>query len=238
MRIDQNAHRNEQITAALFDFSGTLFRLEDNSDWDEHLVDESGDPLNAGARAELLRRMTAPVGLPVEMDDAGIHAWENRDRDPKLHHQAYLDLLAKSGVPQRSRAEALYELLIDPNSWVPYPDTEEVLKSLSQKGIRTAVLSNIAFDIRPAFASRGWDEWVDEFVLSYQVGAVKPEPEIFEYALAQLDVDGERALMVGDSEIADGAAVQLGCQFALVDALPTAQRPRALLDALTKFGLA
>ncbi len=120
-------------------------------------------------------------------------------------------------MPDPVRAEAFYALLVDPDQWSPYPDTGEVLKSLSEKGIRTAVLSNIAFDIRPAFADRGWDVWVDEFVLSFEVGAVKPEPAIFEYALAQLDVDAAQTLMVGDSDIADGAARDVGCQFALVD---------------------
>ncbi|NMM89314.1 haloacid dehalogenase [Rhodococcus sp. SRB_17] len=237
MSIDSTSDQYGQITATLFDFSGTLFRLEENSDWDEHFVDHAGEPMDVHAQAELMRRMTAPVGPTVDMDEAGLHAWNNRDRDPTLHRQAYLDVLAKSGVPDRARAEALYSLLIDPARWVPYPDAGEVLKSLSEKGIRTAVLSNIAFDIRPAFVTRGWDIWVDEFVLSFQIGAVKPELEIFEYALSQLDVDAERALMVGDSEIADGAARELGCAFALVDPLPTAQRPRALLDAVAKFGL-
>ncbi|MDI9915209.1 HAD-IA family hydrolase [Rhodococcus sp. IEGM 1379] len=237
MSIDSTGHQYGQITATLFDFSGTLFRLEENSDWDEHFVDHAGEPMDVHAQAELMRRMTAPVGLTVDMDEAGLHAWNNRDRDPKLHRQAYLDVLAKSGVPDHARAEALYSLLIDPARWVPYPDAGEVLKSLSEKGIRTAVLSNIAFDIRPAFVARGWDIWVDEFVLSFEIGAVKPEVEIFEYALSQLDVDAERALMVGDSEIADGAARELGCAFVLVDPLPTAERPRALLDAVAKFGL-
>lgn len=238
MSIDRHSHQNRHITATLFDFSGTLFRLEDNSDWDEHMIDHAGKPMDAPARSELMHRMTAPVGSRVDMDEAGRYAWDNRDRDPKLHRTAYLDVLAKSGVPAPGRAAALYGLLIDPSRWVPYPDTGEVLKTLSENGIRTAVVSNIAFDIRPAFEARGWDQWVDEFALSYEVGAVKPEPEIFEYALSQLDVDAERALMIGDSEIADGAARKLGCTFALVEPLPTAQRPHALLDVLTQYELA
>ena len=40
------------------------------------------------------------------------------------------------------------------------------------------------------------------------------------------------AVMVGDSEENDGAARAVGCDFVLVDPLPTDQRPRALIDAL------
>jgi FMN phosphatase YigB (HAD superfamily) len=43
--------------------------------------------------------------------------------------------------------------------------------------------------------------------------------------------------MVGDSDEADGGARALGCAFALVDPLPTSQRPDALIDALAPFGL-
>jgi HAD superfamily hydrolase (TIGR01493 family) len=237
VNTDSTDSRNGHIAATLFDFSGTLFRLEEDSDWAEHFVDHAGEPMDVHAQTELMRRMTAPVGRTVEMDEAGLYAWENRDRDPKLHRQAYLDVLSKSGMPDLGRAEALYGLLVDPDRWTPYPDTGEVLKSLSEKGIRTAVLSNIAFDIRPAFVDRGWDVWVDEFVLSFEVGAVKPEPAIFEHALAQLDVDAAQTLMIGDSDVADGAARDIGCQFALVDPLPTSERPHALLDAVRKFGL-
>ncbi|MGW0183130.1 hypothetical protein [Nocardia sp. NPDC003345] len=46
------------IHGVLFDFSGTLFRFDPVPDG---LVDESGRPLTAAARAEVVRRMTAPA---------------------------------------------------------------------------------------------------------------------------------------------------------------------------------
>ena len=46
-----------------------------------------------------------------------------------------------------------------------------------------------------------------------------------------------RALMVGDSEEADGGARALGCEVAIVDPLPTAERPDALLSALRTYGV-
>src|SRR5207248_2790167 len=84
---------------------------------------------------------------------------------------------------------------------------------------------HLAIDIRPAFTTRGWDAYVDTFVLSFEVGSVKPEPEIFRKAVRDLGVPAAETLMVGDSEEADGGARALGCEFALVDPLPTADRP-------------
>ena len=225
------------IRAVLFDFSGTLFRLEQDESWLAELTDHEGTPLDIEAQAELMRRMTAPVGQVVELDAEHVHAWQHRDRDPGLHRKVYLEVLKKSGVPHADQAEALYNRLIDPSQWTPYPDTEAALKAAAERGLKVGVLSNIAFDIRPAFTARGWDAYVDEFVLSFEVGAIKPELEIFRKAVQSLGVPATETLMVGDSEEADGGARALGCEFALVDPLPTAERPDALLTALRTHGV-
>ncbi len=225
------------IRAVLFDFSGTLFRLEQDETWLTELTDHDGEPLDIEAQAELMRRMTAPVGQVVELDAEHVHAWHHRDRDPALHRKVYLEVLKKSGVPHPDQARALYDRLIDPSQWTPYPDTEAALKAAAERGLKVGVLSNIAFDIRPAFTARGWDAYIDEFVLSFEVGAVKPELEIFRKAVESLGVPATETLMVGDSEEADGGARALGCEFALVDPLPTADRPDALLTALRTHGV-
>lgn len=225
------------IRAVLFDFSGTLFRLEQDETWLAELTDHDGDQLDIEAQTELMRRMTAPVGQVVDLDAEHQHAWHNRDRDPVLHRKVYLEVLKHSGVPHPEQAVTLYERLIDPSQWTPYPDTEDVLKTAAGRGLKVGVLSNIAFDIRPAFTERGWDAYVDVFTLSFEVGAVKPELEIFRSAVSALGVPAAETLMVGDSEEADGGARALGCEFALVDPLPTKDRPDALLNALREHGV-
>jgi HAD superfamily hydrolase (TIGR01493 family) len=221
----------------LFDFSGTLFRLEQDETWLTDLTDRDGERLDVEAQTELMRRMTAPVGQVVALDGEHHHAWENRDLDPALHRKVYLEVLKQSGVPRADQALALYDRLITPTQWTPYPDTETVLKGAHGEGLRVGVLSNIAFDIRPAFSSRGWDVYVDEFVLSFEVGAIKPDPAIFQIAVDRLGVPAGETLMVGDSEEADGGAKALGCAFALVDPLPTTERADGLLSALRCHGV-
>jgi len=225
------------IEAVLFDFSGTLFRLEEDPSWTDELVDADGRAFDVHEKAEILRRMTAPVQQLVEFDEAGQYAWDNRDLDPALHRRAYLEVLRKSGVPTEEQAARLYRRLIDPLAWTPYPDTGTVLEFLAGHGVRTAVVSNIAFDVRPAFATRGWDALLDAMTLSFEVGAIKPDPRIFRAALDPIGVPAEDVLMVGDSEKADGGARALGCSFALVHDVPPADRPTALLDAVTAHGI-
>jgi HAD superfamily hydrolase (TIGR01509 family) len=229
----------------MFDYSGTLFRLEEDDSWFAGMrVDEQ--EVDGHVQAELMRRMTAPTGIFEDMTarsdvaagaaPEAYHAWVNRDLAPHLHREAYLHVLRESGVAH-DQAEALYGLLIDPMNWTPYPDTADVLRGLHSQGIRTAVVSNIAFDLRPAFTRIGAAGDVDEFVLSFEVGAVKPDPAIFEAALTKLGVAAQDAVMVGDSEEADGGARAVGCGFSLVDPLPTTQRPDGLRTALADYGL-
>jgi HAD superfamily hydrolase (TIGR01509 family) len=225
-----------RVEAVLFDFSGTLFRLEEDDSWFDGIeVDER--QVDGHVQAELMRRLTQPVGRSVEMTPEAHHAWVNRDLEPHLHREAYLHVLRESGLADH-HAETLYGRVIDPSSWTPYPDTPEVFKGLHRQGIKTAVVSNIAFDVRPAFEAIGIADYVDEMVLSFEVGAVKPDAAIFETALARLGVDAAHAMMVGDSDEADGGARAIGCGFALVDPLPTTQRTDGLRRALTEYGVA
>lgn len=227
--------RVNRIEAALFDFSGTLFRLEEDDSW-FHGIEVDERQIDGHVQAELMRRMTAPTGQHVNMPPDAYHAWINRDLAPHLHREAYLHVLRESGVADH-QAEALYGLMIDPLNWTPYPDTAGVLEGLHGQGIKTAVVSNIAFDVRPAFESIGAAEFVDEFVLSFEVGAVKPDAAIFQTALDRLGVQAARAVMVGDSDEADGGARALGCGFVLVDPLPTAERRDGLRAALADHGV-
>ena len=224
------------FAAALFDFSGTLYRLEEDDSWFQGMSVDDRE-VDGHLQAELMRRLTAPTGRSVEMGPAEYHAWVNRDLAPHLHREAYLHVLRESGVADH-HAESLYQRVITPASWTPYPDTVATLRGLSEQCVRTAVVSNIAFDIRPAFAAVGADGYVDEFVLSFEIGAVKPDPKIFTTALERVGVAAADAVMVGDSEEADGGATAVGCDFILVDPLPTTERPDGLLTALRERGFA
>lgn len=210
------------VRAVLFDFSGTLAGLEARDEW------FTGTGLDVAQRAEVMDRLTHPTATVTH------DAWEHRDLDPARHREAYIHVLKTSGLGDE-HAEQLYRRVTDPAEWAVYPDTVFALTSLRQNGIRSAVVSNIAWDIRTVLTAAGAE--ADEYVLSFEVGAAKPDPRIFDVALARLGVRAEDTLMVGDSEENDGAARELGCDFALVDPLPIGERPTALVDALRERGL-
>lgn len=210
------------VEAVLFDFSGTLARLEESDHWFEGMgLDERG-------RNAVMDRMTHPTASVAH------DAWAHRDLDPARHREAYLHVLLDSGL-DADHAESLYARCIDPAEWTVYPDTVGVLNSLRSNGIRSAVVSNIAWDVSAVLQAAGAD--ADEYVLSYRVGAAKPDLRIFTAALESVGVDPADALMVGDSEENDGAARLLGCRFALVDPLPVRERPTGLIDTLRSAGI-
>jgi FMN phosphatase YigB (HAD superfamily) len=89
--------------AVLFDFSGTLFRLEEEDSWFAGIeVDERA--VDGHAQAELMRRLTAPTGRSVEMNEQAYRAWINRDLAPHLHREAYLHVLRESGLADHHAA--------------------------------------------------------------------------------------------------------------------------------------
>ncbi|MFC4852352.1 HAD family hydrolase [Actinophytocola glycyrrhizae] len=214
------------IHGVLFDFSGTLFRFQPGPGWPATTFDE---PM----RERLTTVLTSPTmsadHLPPDLADA----WDRRDLDPEVHRTVYLASLASSGfelTPEQT--ETVYRSLTAPEAWHPYPDTAEVLRALTAADVPVAVVSNIAWDIRPMFRKLGVEDLVTEFVLSYVEGVVKPDPKIFTIACQRIGVAPEQAVMVGDSPEADGGASAIGCRTVIVDPAPTTARPTALRDAV------
>jgi HAD superfamily hydrolase (TIGR01509 family) len=215
------------IQGVLIDFSGTLFRLEIDKSW---LADEHG-------AEHLVQVLTAPVGSGGHLPPELAELWDRRDLDPETHQLVYTQTLRLAGLSGPGQAEDGYRKMLDPANWQIYPDVRAALERLRDKHIPVAVVSNIAWDVRTSFDRFGITDLVNEFVLSFQEGSVKPEEKIFRIACDRLGVPPHQVLMIGDSPEADGGAAALGCQVEIVEPLPTAERPDALLTALARHGL-
>jgi HAD superfamily hydrolase (TIGR01509 family) len=217
------------IRGVLIDFSGTLFRLE----MAESLTDHT-DAERAQRLLQVAISPTAPgTHLPVQLAEE----WQLRDLDPEVHRRVYTESLRLAGLTEPGLAERGYAQMLDPASWAVYPDVRAALERLRQQEIPVAVVSNIAWDIRPIFERVGIADLVAEYVLSFQEGSVKPDEKLFRIACERLGVDPTEALMIGDSAEADGGAAALGCAVEIIPALPTAERADALLTALASHGL-
>jgi putative hydrolase of the HAD superfamily len=228
------------VKGCMFDFSGTVFRIEPVESWLRAVLDAEGLTPGAGEASVYARRLeragAQPGGpMPQRVPPHLAELWRDRDLAAPHHRAAYTGLSRTAGLPWDIH-DALYDRQRTPGAWSPYPDAAEVLGALRARGVPVAVVSNIGWDLRPVFAAHGLESLVDVFVLSYEHGVHKPDPRIFRIACDALGLPPESALMVGDDAAADGGAAALGCPVLLVEHRPVAERPDALRGVLDLLG--
>ncbi|GAA3388231.1 HAD-IA family hydrolase [Streptomyces roseoviridis] len=223
----------------MFDFSGTLLRIESVAHWLDAALAETGIRLAGDEFARTVERLAfhgaMPGGShPRRMPGRLEPLWAERDLDAERHHAVYTALMREAGVTEPALCRALYERHKAPAAWHPYPDAARTLGELSRGGVRVAVVSNVGWDLRPVFRAHGLDEWVDVYALSCELGVQKPDPGIFRFACEGLGLRPAETLMVGDDRTVDGGAQALGARVHFVDPLPVDRRPHGLLPV---FGL-
>jgi HAD superfamily hydrolase (TIGR01509 family) len=212
------------VEAVLFDVAGTLAMPEDRERWLRAGAAAAGLELDAaqrerlGAALEVAGRPGGPY--PDVVPAALAAAYAARDLDPATHRAAYVGLLSTVALPDPRLAETLYARIRDPDGWIPYADAVPVLDALRARGIATAAVSNVGFDLRPVLAAHGLLERLDACVLSCEVGVTKPSPEIFLAACGALDSDPAATLMVGDHPEADGGAAAAGLRTLILPMTP------------------
>ncbi|MAT04061.1 MAG: noncanonical pyrimidine nucleotidase, YjjG family [Acidimicrobiaceae bacterium] len=87
-----------------------------------------------------------------------------------------------------------------------YPGTVDVLAALASRASLGLVTNGLSDVQRSRLSRLGIAEYFDAIVVSSEVGATKPRPEIFDIAFEQLGRPAkETALMVGDSLTSDVA---------------------------------
>lgn len=229
------------ISGVLFDFSGTLMRIEPPPVWLGTVLRRAGISLPAAERDRLAAALdqagALPGGsLPREVPPPLAGLWRDRDRDAARHRELFTALARQVPLPDPALYDALYDRHMEADAWHPYPDAARVLRELRERGVGVAVVSNIGWDLRPVLAAHGLSDYVDAYALSYEHGMVKPEPGLFAAACEALGVAPGQALMVGDSVPADGGAAALGCAVHFVEPLPVEQRATALLPVLERAG--
>jgi HAD superfamily hydrolase (TIGR01509 family) len=236
------------VELVLFDFGGTLFHPAPGDRLVRAAAAELGLSLvEAQLRAvgEAYARAGIPGGwippIPPELQAA----YDARDLGPEQHRHAWVSLLAcaelpaDAGVPDPAvMAAAVYDQTLVPSQWVPYADAAPTLAALAARDVRVGLISNIGFDLREILHAHGFGALADTATLSYEVGAMKPDPKIFRAALRSCGAEPEVTVMVGDSERADGGAAALGIVTLIVELTPPGtvhglDRVLGLLDAVS-----
>lgn len=212
---------------------------------DALLLDFGHTLCDTASSVEFITTWTSARGLVLSASDAqllwddarvrsrsGEEVAKGRDRTPALHRACWTALWAPLDARAPGVADALYDYETGPLGWTPYVDTLPFLRAVRERGVRVAVVSDVAFELEPIAEAHGFADLVDTFVLSYRHGALKADgPALFEVALAALDVPAPRSLMVGDNNVNDGVGISAGLRTLLLPHAPSGG-PRGLATVL------
>ncbi|MBO0914847.1 HAD family hydrolase [Streptomyces laculatispora] len=223
------------IKGVLFDFSGTLFRIESVRSWLAAACAARGVSVDEADFDRYARELEAACALPggpspQRVPEALAEDWASRDESVHRHRAAYTGLARQVALPDPGLYDALYERHRTPDAWCPYPDAAEVLGALAGSGVRIGVVSNIGWDLRPVFRAHGLDAFVDAYVLSFEHGIQKPDAQLFHTACTLLGQHPTDVVMVGDDRHADAGAAALGCEVRFVEHAPLVERPYGLRE--------
>lgn len=224
--------------AVLFDALGTLVALE---------------PPAPRLRSELARRFGLTVSLAQAERAIGAeiiyyraHLQHGRDEASLAELRARCaDVLSQELERMLDRrvpvGPDMVDALLASLHFSAFADAQPALRELHGLGLRLVVVSNWDVSLGDVLRRLGLTEWLDGVVTSAVVGVGKPDPAIFERALAAAGADAGEAVHVGDSPREDVAGARAaGIEPVLVsrdeggagDQWPETRTVRTLLELL------
>lgn len=95
--------------------------------------------------------------------------------------------------------QMLFDHFATPEPWFIYPEVPQVLKYWQQQGISLGVISNFDSRLHAVLATLALGDYFETVTISTEVGAAKPDSQVFATALAKHQVDADGAWHIGDS---------------------------------------
>jgi len=196
------------IKAVFFDAVGTLFRLTKTvGDHYDYVGGEVGLDLDAQnlerafhtAWKQMPQR--AAINGPRENDDKG---WWRQLVDRVLEQVAP----SLGELDRDNFFEIAYEHFAEAGVWELYPDVAEVLEKLRPR-FRLAVISNFDGRLRFILQHLGISKFFSHIFISSEIGADKPDPEIYRRAARLTNLKPNEILHVGDDPQRDCEAASL-----------------------------
>jgi putative hydrolase of the HAD superfamily len=195
------------IRAILFDAAGTLL----------YLTKTVGDHYACVGRQ---------VGLDLDaqqLDRAFHTAWQQMPHRPAINGPRqdddkgwWRDLVGRvfdqvapslSKLDRDNFFEIAYEHFAEAGVWELYPEVTEVLEQLRSR-FQLAVISNFDGRLRLILQNLGISKYFDHVFISSELGADKPDPQIFRRALEIIHLDANEVLEVGDDPERDWKAAK------------------------------
>jgi len=217
------------IKAIFFDATGTLFYLTKTAGDHYALVgDEIGLKLDAKKLDQAFHAAWKQMPQRAAIDGP-------RENDDKGWWRELVDLVLGQVAPSLSEFdrdnffEVAYEHFAEAGVWELYPEVPGVLEQL-QPRFQLAVVSHFDGRLRLILEHLGISKFLTHIFVSSELGADKPDPEIYRRALKFIDLKSNEVLHVGDEPERDWeAASAAGLRVFQLD------RPRNSLRDLLKL---
>lgn len=131
--------------------------------------------------------------------------WAMMDRGTLTEEQAAERICAR--VPQRLHEKVNMLLMRWDRPIIPIPSMAELIRELKQNGYGVFLLSNTSCRMPEYWPGVPGSEYFDGTVISADVKLLKPQPEIYLYALSKFGLRAEDCAFIDDAIInAEGAA--------------------------------
>lgn len=185
------------IKAVFFDAVGTLFYLTKSVGEHYALV---GREIGLDLNAEQLERAfhTAWKEMPHRAAIDG-----PREDDDKGWWRELVNIVLRGVAPSLTELdrdnffEVAYDHFAELDVWELYPEVPAVLTKL-QSGFRLAVISNFDGRLRLVLQHLGISKVFSHVFISSELGADKPDPEIYRRAVNLMNLQPAEVLHVGD----------------------------------------
>jgi putative hydrolase of the HAD superfamily len=193
------------IKAIFFDAAGTLIYLTQSVGEHYALV---GRELGLKLDAEKLDRAFHSAWRRAKPRQAIDGPREDDDKD---WWRALVDLVLNEATPSLGELdrdnffEIAYEHFAEAGVWELYPEVVDVLNKLHSR-FQLAVVSNFDGRLRVILERLGISKYFRFIFLSSEIGADKPDPEIFRRALRYVDLAPNEVLHAGDDPERDWKA--------------------------------
>ncbi|HSI97742.1 MAG TPA: HAD family hydrolase [Gaiellaceae bacterium] len=149
--------------------------------------------------SELRRAWSEELGVSAAiLEELWLGADFYRRRETGPIASAVAALYERLGVDADVRGVVARRLEITREALVPVEGAVSTLRELRRRGVATAIVSNCTEEVALVWEHSAFSGLVDFVVFSATAGCMKPEPQIYGLALAELDCKASECLFVGD----------------------------------------
>jgi len=198
-------NKEKRLKAIFFDAVGTLFYLSNT----------------VGDHYALVAKELGLTLAAQQLDRAFFTAWKRmppraaidgpRENDDKGWWRELVDIVLDQVAPSLSEPdrdnffEVAYEHFAEADVWELYPEVFRVLEKL-EPCFQLGVVSNFDGRLRFILEHLGISKFFEHVFVSSEIGADKPDPEIFRRALKIIQLKPDQVLHVGDDTDRDWKA--------------------------------